>query len=219
MTSDYYKTLELSPDCTDEEIKTSYRRLAKLHHPDLHGAQTGEQMRLLNEAYAVLGERERRLAYDSQHRAIPRPYRVSSVPRKSRGTDEYVLVTRWLIEVYQPVNRLLNQILSPLSRQLEALAYDPYDDDYIGDFQEYLDRCERAYTQAWRCYTDQPNPALTARIAEYLYHALNHMRDGLDELGYFCQNYDYSHLHTELFSIAIEMRDKAAFAASKLHNR
>lgn len=53
-----YKILEVSPDATDDEVKKSYRRLAKEHHPD-KVAHLGENMmkaaeekfKKLNEAY------------------------------------------------------------------------------------------------------------------------------------------------------------------------
>ncbi|WP_287128109.1 J domain-containing protein [Candidatus Cyanaurora vandensis] len=213
---DPYQTLELKPGATAADIKASYRRLAKRCHPDLHGEEGAERMRQLNAAYAILGEADRRQAYDDT-RARP-SYRVGTVPRRGTVVDENVQLNRWLQAVYHPVNRHLQQILIPLDYQLNELAYDPYDDTYIQAFQTYLASCEAGYTAAWSLYTGQPNPAIAARVAEYLYHCLNQVRDGLDELGYFCMNYDYTHLHTgkEHFVIAMEMRDKAAFCASKL---
>jgi len=217
---DHYQTLELQPDATLAQIKASYRRLAKRYHPDLNGEQGAEQMRQLNEAYAILGEPQRRQAYDQSHR--PRPsYRVGAVPRRGTVVDEDGRLKRWLKEIYFPVSRLIQQVIGPLSDQLDTLADDPYDDGYVLEFQEYIDRSEAAYTKAWNTYRSQPNPPVAARAAEYLYHSLNQVRDGLDELGYFCMNYSYSHLHTgqEHFTIATEMRDKSVWCVSKLQDR
>ena len=33
----YYETLHLAPSATNEEIRTAYRKLAMLHHPDRGG--------------------------------------------------------------------------------------------------------------------------------------------------------------------------------------
>lgn len=33
-TPDYYKTLELSEDCSQEDVKKAFRRLARKYHPD-----------------------------------------------------------------------------------------------------------------------------------------------------------------------------------------
>lgn len=38
-TTDHYRVLELSRDCTQKEISASYRRLALLHHPDKTGGR------------------------------------------------------------------------------------------------------------------------------------------------------------------------------------
>ncbi len=209
MPDDPYTILQVTPQDTAESIKLSYRRLAKQYHPDLHGKDSSEQMRQINAAYALLGEPQRRRAYDQ---AQSRAYRVSTMPRQGRVVDDSVLLAQWLIKVYYPVDRYLRQIINPFAKHLEELAYDPYDDTYVEAFQRYLNRCEKLLNQAWDCYSAQPNPRGAARIAEYLYHALNQLRDSLDELSYFCQNYDYSHLHTgqELLTIVREMSDNAA---------
>ncbi|GAC1393033.1 MAG: hypothetical protein NVS4B11_18070 [Ktedonobacteraceae bacterium] len=62
---DYYARLEVAPDATLEQIKTSYRRLVRLHHPDLNKQSKDTRIKQLNEAYRVLGSPTRRVAYDS----------------------------------------------------------------------------------------------------------------------------------------------------------
>ena len=54
---------------TDEEIKNSYRRLAKLYHPDLNGgdASLSEKFKDINEAYEILGNAASRKKYDRVH--------------------------------------------------------------------------------------------------------------------------------------------------------
>jgi len=64
--TDYYKTLGISKDATQEEIKKSYRQLAKKYHPDLNkdsGAE--EKFKEINEAFEVLGDAEKRKKYDN----------------------------------------------------------------------------------------------------------------------------------------------------------
>ena len=53
MISDPYKVLGVSPNASDEEIKTAYRRLAKKYHPDLNPGDTraAEKMNEINAAY------------------------------------------------------------------------------------------------------------------------------------------------------------------------
>jgi hypothetical protein len=59
----HYEVLGVGPAATAEEIKRAYRRQARLHHPDVAEADA-RGMRALNEAWAVLGNPDRRRAYD-----------------------------------------------------------------------------------------------------------------------------------------------------------
>lgn len=65
---DYYKILEVSPDATDEAIKKSFRKLAKKYHPDTNGndPKTVERFQEINEAYSVLGDPDKKKAYDDE---------------------------------------------------------------------------------------------------------------------------------------------------------
>lgn len=65
--SDPYKVLGVSPNATDEEVKTAYRELAKKYHPDNYADSpladlAGEKMKEVNEAYdqIVKDRRQRR---------------------------------------------------------------------------------------------------------------------------------------------------------------
>ncbi|HYN84347.1 MAG TPA: J domain-containing protein [Pyrinomonadaceae bacterium] len=64
---DYYATLGADEDASQGDIERLYKRLAVRHHPDRGGDE--EQMKSLNEAYRVLGDREARHVYDSERRA------------------------------------------------------------------------------------------------------------------------------------------------------
>jgi DnaJ-class molecular chaperone len=64
--TDYYKILNLNRDTTEEEIKRQYRRLALKFHPDRNpiDEEAEEKIKEVNEAYAVLGDPEKRRVYD-----------------------------------------------------------------------------------------------------------------------------------------------------------
>ena len=61
---DYYTILEVPRNATLEQIKQSYRRLARLYHPDLNKHIHDDRIKQLNEAYDVLSDTARRLHYD-----------------------------------------------------------------------------------------------------------------------------------------------------------
>ena len=63
---DYYALLEVSPDADEAAIRMAFRRLARRYHPDVAGTGSLAHMRHLNEAYRVLGDPERRRAYDAE---------------------------------------------------------------------------------------------------------------------------------------------------------
>ena len=62
---DYYKTLGLKRDASPDEIKKSYRKLARKYHPDVSKEDNAEaQFKQVSEAYEVLRDPEKRSAYD-----------------------------------------------------------------------------------------------------------------------------------------------------------
>ncbi|MCL1988615.1 MAG: molecular chaperone DnaJ [Firmicutes bacterium] len=64
--SDYYETLQVSKQATNDELKRAYRKLGKQYHPDSNpGDATAEaKFKEINEAYAVLSDADKRAAYD-----------------------------------------------------------------------------------------------------------------------------------------------------------
>jgi molecular chaperone DnaJ len=63
---DYYEVLEVSRTSSDQEIKSAYRRLAMLHHPDKNpeNAAAEDKFKEAAEAYTVLSDAEQRRRYD-----------------------------------------------------------------------------------------------------------------------------------------------------------
>ena len=65
MAGDYYQILGVSRDASKEELKRSYRRLARKYHPDVNKEPGAEdRFKEINRAYEVLSEPETRNRYD-----------------------------------------------------------------------------------------------------------------------------------------------------------
>lgn len=216
MADNHYDTLKVNSSASQAEIKQAYRRLVKQFHPDSNQEAAGhEQIIRINAAYEVLGDAINRRSYDQQmsdrHRVVRQPQQRSHdnqnqhrhTPRQT-GRDADEQIEKWLHHVYQPVNRLLCQILNSLDTQIENLAADPFDDELLDEFQNYITTCREWLKQAQMIFRSMPNPANVAGAAVHLYYCLNQIGDGLDELAYFPLNYDERYLHTgqELFRIA-----------------
>ena len=79
MAKSYYAILGISPNATEDEIRSAYRRLAKEFHPD-HCKGKGKIFREIQEAYAVLGNARRRHDYEQTIAKVSRkkPFRSTT---------------------------------------------------------------------------------------------------------------------------------------------
>ena len=66
MKDNYYKILGVPRDAKPNRIKQAYRRAVLRNHPDWHpnDEKKQENMKIINEAYSVLGNPKRRAEYD-----------------------------------------------------------------------------------------------------------------------------------------------------------
>ncbi len=63
---DYYEILGVKRDAKEAEIKSAYRKLARKYHPDVNKEKGAEEkFKDINEAYEVLGDKEKRQRYDT----------------------------------------------------------------------------------------------------------------------------------------------------------
>lgn len=69
---DYYQTLGVEKSASDDDIKRAYRKLASQHHPDKGGDKARFQE--VQEAYAVLSDKEKKAAYDNPQTRFHSPF-------------------------------------------------------------------------------------------------------------------------------------------------
>jgi len=68
LSNDYYDTLGVAKNATQEELKKSYRALSMKYHPDRNpdDAEAEERFKKINAAYSVLSDPEKRQQYDNR---------------------------------------------------------------------------------------------------------------------------------------------------------
>ena len=68
---DYYKTLGLTSNASDSEIKKAYRSLSFKYHPDKNpDPSVAEQYKLINEAYETLNDPQKKSQYDNRNNPL-----------------------------------------------------------------------------------------------------------------------------------------------------
>lgn len=69
-TKDFYRILDVAENATPDEIKKSYRKLAKQYHPDANAsdAAAAERFKEISEAYSVLSDDDKRKQYDQMRK-------------------------------------------------------------------------------------------------------------------------------------------------------
>lgn len=146
----YYLILEVSPNASVQEIKASFRRLARQYHPDLNpnDAIAAERFKEISQAYDILSDATKRRRYDRDY-AVYRQQQPSKtqtlIPKTAK---EYYLRA---IQKYQA--KEYTKAIEDYSRAIEL---DPkFIDAYLkrcevrnqlGDNQGVLDDCYQVFS-------------------------------------------------------------------------
>ncbi|MEL6982221.1 MAG: J domain-containing protein, partial [Actinomycetota bacterium] len=105
----HYEVLGVSPDCSFEELRTAYRRMAREHHPDVadggaRRAGADGSMAAVNEAWRILSDTTLRRHYDVTVRR-PIPIVLPAARPRAPGTRRQA----WVAGVQAQMARLSRQ--------------------------------------------------------------------------------------------------------------
>jgi curved DNA-binding protein CbpA len=198
----YYEVLGLTPEVSLLEIKRAYRKLVKSHHPDVDYLElsarqrnlANEKMRKLNEAYETLKDRKKRATYDAFIDASTRKPVHVSVSQIIDPADTDEARQQYLRQIFHPSRHGITKILNKYKHELSLLSQDIYDERLVDAFAQYVDDIENTLRKAAQALSSRPTPTSLKPAELMIRYAIAHAADGLEELRYFCSNYDYNHL-------------------------
>ena len=211
----HYEVLGLSPDVDARQIKKAYRDLVKKCHPDLEyrtqtdgqRTETKQRMQIINEAYEILINDKKRRDYDQTiARRTTRTYTRYAARQAQKSQENDLARERFLKRIFHPSRSSIVKVLNKYKKRLENLEQDIYDDELVDQFSQYVDELEDTLRKASNTFTENPAPESLSASVQWMRHSIAQAVDGLEELRYFCMNYDYEHLSMagNLFKIAIE---------------
>src|SRR5687768_1434639 len=87
MADDFYQVLGVKRDAAADEIRKAYRKLSRENHPDVKkdDKAASDKFKKVQEAYAVLGDAEKRAQYDRYGHAFNQAGRGQAPPWAGGG--------------------------------------------------------------------------------------------------------------------------------------
>ena len=218
MTKNLYKELELKENATQDEIKSSYRRLVKKHHPDAGGEK--DRFLSIQDAWETLNDPLKKEQYDktlfplqqsSNFRNENWEEKVNT--KKYSSTIKDNEVKNWIKNIYNPTNRFISQIIKPLSQEIKELSADPYDEELMDKFCCYINLSQKKIEKVDELYKSISVPNSISSLGLDLYHCFSQVKDALSELDKYTQGYvdDYLFDGKEMMKEAKRIQLKMAY--------
>ncbi len=190
----YYEELGLKKNATKIEIKSAYRLLAKKYHPDTGGNQ--EKFLAIKIAWETLNDPQRKALHDKylfNNENLFNNYEESlSLKLKNKNNNSANKdnnIKYWIKNTYDPINKVITQIIKPLNNEIKQLSADPYDEELMDNFCLYLNESRKKIDKASSLFKSQLVPSSISSIGLDLYHCFSHVEDALDELDRYTQGY------------------------------
>ena len=194
MEKNFYEELGLEKHATISEIKSSYRSLVKKHHPDAGGEK--ERFLAIQNAWETLNDPIEKQKYDrkifsssSSFDSINGNWKEKFNQKKNNSTIKDKEVGSWIKEVYIPINRLISQIIKPLNNEIKKLSADPYDDQLMENFCNYISISQKKIEKVIKIYNKKLVPKTISTLGLDLYHCFSQVKDALSEFDRYTQGY------------------------------
>ena len=217
MIKNLYKELEVKENATQSEIKSSYRRLVKKHHPDAGGEK--ERFLAIQNAWETLNDPLKKQQYDKKLFSLNQ---ISNLKNKNWeetvNTKKYSSKTKdnevknWIKNIYLPTNRFISQIIKPMSQEIKKLSADPYDEELMDNFCNYITLSQKKIEKVDKLYKSVSIPHSISSLGLDLYHCFSQVKDALSELDRYTQGYvdDYLFDGKEMMKEAKRIQSKMA---------
>lgn len=218
MINNLYKELGLKENATQSEIKSSYRRLVKQHHPDAGGEK--DRFLAIQDAWETLNDPFKKEQYDktlfslqqsSNFRNQNWEDNVYTTKCSSKVKDNEV--KNWFKNIYSPINRFISQIIKPLSQEIKELSADPYDEELMDNFCRYIALSQKKIEKVDKLYKSISVPNSISSLGLDLYHCFSQVKDALSELDRYTHGYvdDYLFDGKEMMKEAKRIQSKMAY--------
>ena len=211
MIKDPYQILKVHPSAKLEEIKKAYRKLVKIHHPDKGGDSA--VMLEINSAWEILKKKHKDLNFNKVNNS--KVYNQNEYKRESNNYSNSEDIKKWFQNIYLPIDKLLGQIMNPLSSKIRDLSADPYDQILMDSFCLYLEESKKKITKIKKIYTSFASPSIIRDFSLDLYHCLSHVEDGINELERYTMGYVDNYLHDGKAMIAIAKKERKFLQSNK----
>ena len=191
MSKDPYQILKVHTNAKLEDIKKAYRELVKIHHPD-KGGDTKVILEI-NAAWEILKKKHKDAdLYKSNNSKI---YNQKEYKKETSNFTQSEDIQDWFQKIYLPIDKLLGQIMNPLSSKIKDLSADPYDELLMDSFCLYLEKSKNKIKKVKIIYTSIATPSIIREFSLDLYHCLSQVEDALNELERYTMGYVDNYLH------------------------
>ena len=191
MINDPYQILKVHPCAKLEDIKRAYIELVKIHHPDKGG--DSKVILEINAAWEILKKKHKDINLNKFNDS--KIYNNIEYKKETANYSKAEEMKNWFQNIYLPIDKLLGQIINPLSSNIKELSADPYDQLLMDAFCIYLEKSKNKIKKVKVIYTSFASPSIIRDFSLDLYHCLSQIEDGLNELERYTMGYVDNYLH------------------------